>query len=186
MNNKSEIRREILKIRDNLSPELRHIKDIEIAKRILSLPQYQAAQTILFFASFRSEVDTFSLINNAFNTGIKVILPKVIRDEKCLIISEINSLKDLQLSKMGILEPISPHVFPINEINLIIMPGAAFDHKRNRLGYGGGYYDKLLAEMTKITQTIAIAYQEQIIPEVPVEPHDIKVDMIITDKEIIT
>jgi 5-formyltetrahydrofolate cyclo-ligase len=185
MNNKSEIRKHVLKDRDNIPPEIRHLKDIKISKKMLSLPQYQDVQTVLFFASFKSEVDTFFLIRHAFSQGKKVILPKVLRDERRLIIVEINDLDDLELSYMGILEPISYIHFPIDKIDLIVMPGAAFDRKRNRLGYGGGYYDKLLSEMVKRPPTIAIAYQEQIIDEVPVEGHDIKVDMIITDREII-
>lgn len=194
MNNKAEIRRDIQKIRDSIVPELRHAKDIEISRRFQSLTIYQSAQAIMFFVSFRSEVDTFSLINHALSLGKQVILPKVITlyfsdvHERRLIPVEINTLKDLrqfQLSKMGILEPISSLIFPLNKIDLIVMPGVAFDHKRNRLGYGGGYYDRFLSETIEKPYTIALAYQEQIIKEVPVETHDIKVDKIITDKEII-
>jgi 5-formyltetrahydrofolate cyclo-ligase len=67
----------------------------------------------------------------------------------------------------------------------VLLPGAAFDHRGNRLGYGGGYYDRLLARLKKKLPLVALAYEEQIVDSLPAEPHDIKVDMIVTDERVI-
>jgi 5-formyltetrahydrofolate cyclo-ligase len=88
---------------------------------------------------------------------------------------------------MGIPEPqvLNDHALVIDEVDLIVIPGVAFDYACNRLGYGGGYYDMLLAQRKKKAPIIALAYEEQIVDKIPSESHDIKVDMIITDKKII-
>jgi 5-formyltetrahydrofolate cyclo-ligase len=188
MDQKSEIRRHALEIRDNISAESRLLKDIEIAERFQSLYIYQVSQTIMFFTSFKSEVNTFFLIDCALSQGKQVIVPKVLRDEKRLILFEIKDiLKDLKSGYMGILEPDFPitQSFNSNNLDIIVMPGAAFDLNKNRLGYGGGYYDRLISEITNRPKLIALAYHEQIIGKVPVETHDIRVDMIITDSAII-
>ena len=100
--------------------------------------------------------------------------------------SEINTLDGLKKNKFGILEPAdTSKIFNKEDIDLVIMPGVAFDRSGNRVGYGGGYYDKFLCEMSSDIPTIALAYNIQILKELPSEKHDIKVDMVITEKETI-
>jgi 5-formyltetrahydrofolate cyclo-ligase len=88
---------------------------------------------------------------------------------------------------MGIPEPSSPkgYSLSLDEVDLIVIPGVAFDYSGNRLGYGGGFYDMLLAERQKKIPIIALAYEEQLVDKIPSEPHDIKIDMILTDKRLI-
>jgi 5-formyltetrahydrofolate cyclo-ligase len=187
---KKELRNEALRTRDALTtrPEEKKAKDQLIKENFLSLPEYKSAHKVLFFASFRSEVDTFPLIRKSLEDGKKVFLPKVDREKKKLDIYEVKSLSDLKKGYLGIPEP--PAGTPENprHCDIIIFPGAAFDPEGGRLGYGGGYYDKLLSGESKGKRPryIALAYEEQVMSApLPLEKHDMKVDAIVTDKRVI-
>jgi 5-formyltetrahydrofolate cyclo-ligase len=95
---------------------------------------------------------------------------------------------ELKSGYMGIPEPSLPdeRLVNLNEIDIVIIPGAAFDYSGNRLGYGAGYYDILLSGRKRRMPVIALAYEEQIVDSIPAEDHDVKVDMIVTDKRVIT
>lgn len=184
---KKGIRREALRKRDAIAKNLKSEKDIAILQRIIMLPQFSAAKTILFYASFRSEVDTMDLIKLSLHLGKTAVLPRVCREENILRLYEVKNLDELARGYMWILEPSvdEARLRKLSDIDLIIIPGAAFDIYGNRLGYGAAYYDKLLATMGKRIPIVAPAYEEQITEEIPAEPHDIRVDMIVTDKRII-
>lgn len=184
---KKEIRREILQRRDSISKNIKAEKDIAILQRIIMLPEFLNAKTILFYASFRSEVDTIDLIKLSLHLDKRAVLPKVCKEENILRLYEIESLDELARGYMWILEPSvdETRLRNISDIDLIIIPGAAFDSHGNRLGYGAAYYDKLLANMKKKIPIVAPAYGEQIVEKIPTEPHDIKVDKIVTDTMVI-
>ncbi len=182
---KAEIRKEVLRKRDSLSPEEKSLKDQGIRETLNKMPEFQKARSVLFFASFRSEADTLSLIHDAFKSSKKVLVPKVKGAE--LAIYEINSLEDLKRGYMGIPEPIET-VRPadLDEADIVLMPGAAFDEKGGRLGYGKAYYDLMLAKRKRPIPLVALAYELQIVPgPLPLEPHDIRVDKIVTEKRTI-
>jgi len=184
---KDKLRKEIIIKRDLISENNRLSKDESIRNKLFSLPEFIKADTIFIYFSFRSEVDTFFIIEKALNKGKRVILPKVEKKKRKLYLYEINSIKDLSLGYMGIYEPI-PDIsreVGINEVDLIIVPGVCFDIYGNRIGYGGGYYDIILSEKKTNSPVIALSYEEQIVQKIPSEPHDIKVDIIITDQRII-
>lgn len=187
MLDKKTIRKDILNKRDSIKPEIRHKKDSMIMHRVISLPDFEEAKTILYFASFRSEVATLPHIEEALKGGKRIVLPKVHNKDKRLKLYEILDTGDIKPGFMGIPEP---KVMPerqrdINDVDLVIMPGVAFDQDGNRLGYGAGYYDKLLAGLKKDIPLIGIAYEEQIVDTLPSEGHDVKVNKIVTDKRII-
>ncbi len=184
---KKEIRREILQRRDSISKNIKAEKDIAIMQRIIMLPEFLNAKTILFYASFRSEVDTIDLIKLSLHLDKRAVLPKVCKEENILRLYEIKNLDELARGYMWILEPSvdETRLRNISDIDLVIIPGAAFDSHGNRLGYGAAYYDKLLANMKKKIPIVALAYGEQIVEKIPSEPHDIKVDKIATDNMVI-
>ena len=166
-----------------MPPEQRTAKSREIEERLFSLPEFKAAAAVMFFASFRSEVDTGPMIRRALIFGKRVILPKVQGAELALIeISDID--KDVSPGAWGIPEPHETRPVRLDEVELIIVPGAAFDCRGNRLGYGAGFYDKLLAAFRKTT--VALAFEAQIVPQVPVDLHDIPIRKIITERRVIT
>jgi len=166
-----------------MQPGQRTAKSREVEERLFSLPEFKAANVVMFFASFRSEVDTEPMIRRALTFGKRVILPKV--QGAGLALFEIANIdKDVSPGAWGIPEPHETRPVRLDEIELIIVPGAAFDCRGNRLGYGAGFYDKLLAAFRKTT--VALAFEAQIVPQVPADLHDIPVKKIITERRVIT
>lgn len=184
---KKDIRKEILSKRDRIPNALKAEKDSLIKQFLCSIPEFLDAKKILFYASFRSEVETHSMIKQTLKTGKNLILPRVDKEGHRLLLYELKDLRELNAGFMGIPEPFVPdeRIVAIDDIDLVIIPGAAFDYSGNRLGYGAGYYDSLLAERKKKIPVIALAYEEQIVDSIPAEEHDVPVDMIITDKRVI-
>ncbi|MBF0466850.1 MAG: 5-formyltetrahydrofolate cyclo-ligase [Nitrospirae bacterium] len=184
---KTTLRKKILGIRDSLDKEGRRQKDDMIKTRLYSLNELLGAGCIMFFASFKTEPNTFPMIEQALAMKKTVILPRVNREKHILEAYKVNTLNGLKLGYMGILEPDSDLSEPVNgaAIDLIVLPGAAFDRAGGRLGYGGGYYDGFISALGKRPCLVAICYREQVISEVPVESHDVRVDKIVTDYEVI-
>lgn len=184
---KEKIRSEILRKRDSIQPEERELKDTFITEKVLSLPDFERAKVIFYFASFRSEVSTLPQIKEALRRGKRIVLPKVDNKNRILRLYEIHNLEEIKPGFMGIPEPDVPadRERDINEVDLVIMPGVAFDPYGNRLGYGAGYYDKLLSGLKREIPLIAIAFEEQIVDSLPSEDHDVKVHKIITEKRMI-
>jgi 5-formyltetrahydrofolate cyclo-ligase len=186
-NAKKIIRQEILHKRDSIPENIKQEKDATIRQRIIRLPEFTDAKTILFYASFRSEVDTSEMIKITLGQGKRAILPKVDKENKRLKLYEVKGMDELAKGYMGISEPSvsEERLTRLDDIGLVIIPGAAFDVSGNRLGYGAGFYDRLLAGMKNKIPVIAPAYEEQIVEKIPSEPHDVKVTKIVTDKRVI-
>ncbi len=184
---KKTIRKEVLNKRDEIPPDIKPIKDSLIGKRLISLPEFIAAKTILFYASFRSEVETLSMIKESLKMDKRIVLPRVDRGKHMLVLYEIKAVSELTAGYMDIPEPLQTdeRLKSIDDMDLVIIPGAGFDLSGNRLGYGAGYYDILLRKRKKKIPVIAPAYEEQIVDSIPAEEHDVRVDTIITDKRVI-
>jgi len=184
---KNKIRNEILKRRDNIPQEIKTDKSAIIKKKLFSLHEFMNAEIVCFYASFRSEVETLTMIKESLAMGKRVVLPKVQIKEHRVALCEIEDINELTIGHKGIPEPMSlnEHALLIDEVDIFVIPGVSFDYACNRLGYGGGYYDMLLAQRKKKAPIIALAFEEQLVDEIPSEPHDIKVEMIITDKRLI-
>jgi 5-formyltetrahydrofolate cyclo-ligase len=179
---KTVLRKQVAQARDGLSREARKSKSREIGERLFALPEFRAAGVVMFFASFRSEVDTLTMIRHALAAGKRVFLPKVKGRELALF--EIRDFdKDTVPGAWSIPEPRETLPAAIREVDLMIVPGLAFDENGNRLGYGAGFYDRILPSFPRTT--VALAFEEQIVPAVPVSNHDIPVKKIITEKRII-
>ncbi len=181
---KDKIRKQVLDARFRLSADERRAKSAEIESRLFGLPEFQAARLVLFFASFRSEVDTHHMIRRALAEGKRVVLPKVKgRELELLEISNFD--RDVRPGAWAIPEPDGPGVrqADLRDIGIIIVPGAAFDARGNRIGYGAGFYDKLLASYQGMT--VGVAFDLQIVGAVPADPHDVPVKMVVTEKRIV-
>lgn len=184
---KRDIRKILLKKRDGITPEEKKKKEAAIKKRLFASADFKKAKSILFYASFRSEVDTVPWIQHALKLKKVVVLPRVDREEKELSLCKIEDVSKLESGYLGIPEPkvTKGRKTGLKDIDVVIIPGAGFDIKGNRLGYGHGYYDKLLSKAKEHIMTIALAFEEQIVSKIPNEIHDVKVDKIITDKRVI-
>jgi 5-formyltetrahydrofolate cyclo-ligase len=184
---KKTIRREVLKRRDEIPPDVKKIKDALVKQGLFNLPEFIAAKTVFFYASFRSEVETLSMIKESLKLGKRVMLPKVAKETHMLKLYEIKNISELSPGYMGIPEPLVPNerLVSLDDIDLVVIPGAGFDFSGNRLGYGAGYYDILLSKSEGKKPIVALAYEEQLVDSIPAETHDIKINVIVTDKRVI-
>lgn len=182
---KKIIRKKITDARNSLTLEEHEIKSKKITDNLLKLDEYIKAGTIFIYYPFRSEIDTTAIIKDAILKGKKVVLPKVEgREIKTFFVSDLR--KDLKSGSFGILEPEISRCkeADVNEIDLAIVPGLCFDMNFSRIGYGGGFYDKILGKLGKGVKKIALAFDLQIISNVPSCSHDKKVDIILTESKI--
>ena len=174
--NKDIIRKQMLLKRKEINDKEK-ISTI-IVDKIINLDIYKKSKVVALYNSLNNEVDTKYLINKSLKEKI-VLLPRIIDNQ--IVFIEINNNTKYEKSNIGVLEPIGKEY--LGNIDLIIVPGVSFDRKRNRLGFGMGYYDKYL--YNKNIYKIGIGFNEQLIDELPVDKYDIKMDLIITEKELI-
>jgi 5-formyltetrahydrofolate cyclo-ligase len=160
-------------------------KDDAIRQTLLSLPELKRAGTVLFYVSIGGEVRTEEAISETLRMGKKVLVPFANANDRTLKISEIHDLDELSPGAFGIPEPKHPKEFPLNEIDLVVIPGIAFDRSGNRVGYGMGFYDRFLNNLKKNVPLVAVAYDFQIVDSVPRDANDIRVHKIVTEKEVI-
>ena len=182
--NKAEIRKFILSKRNKLKDNKIKIWSEKIAENLMSSEIYMKAKSIFIYIGFGSEVNTISIINDALKCGKEVYVPKTDKKNKEMKAIRIHNLDNMIVDKWGVLVPRTVDKNKIGEsFDLIIMPGVAFDTRGNRIGYGGGYYDKYICSYEGDKKLIALAYNLQIVKCIENEEHDIKVNYIITEKE---
>lgn len=185
---KKRLRKEIIDRRNNLSITERFDASKKIKDTLFSLPEFKDAKRVHFFISFGSEVITSEMIKDAIKMGKSVVVPFVDREKKELRLSEIKDFfKELEAGYWGILEPKKEYrrEASIDDVELMVMPGVAFNEKGHRLGYGMAFYDKLLSAKKRNMPLIAIAFDMQVVDDVPCERHDILIDKIVTEKRVI-
>ncbi|MDV4149301.1 5-formyltetrahydrofolate cyclo-ligase [Clostridium sp. AL.422] len=179
---KRVLRNKILSIRDSLNIEIKNEMDKEIYKKLIESDLYIKANNIFIYLSFGSEVETKNIIDKALADKKKVFIPKIYKDDKSMKAIRLKSFNDLKKNSMGILEPIDDSNYIEKEkIDLIVIPGSVFDFYGNRIGYGGGYYDRYLEDIKEINNKIVLAYDLQVVDFIEAEPHDIKFNYIITN-----
>jgi 5-formyltetrahydrofolate cyclo-ligase len=186
---KKEIRREARQLRDSLSTHEIRSKSAAIESRLWQMIQEQQFKSIMFYIAFGSEVRTQGCISRAISSGIKTIVPICYEDEKRqLLPSRLLDLhSEVEPGKFGILEP-KPQFrrpFPPEEIDLVVVPGLAFDEKGYRIGYGGRYYDHFLVRCPQALH-VGVAYEMQIVKEIYPSEWDIPVHKIITEDRVIS
>lgn len=182
--NKKELRAQLLDTRKNISEADRHKKSKIIIDKLMSTVEYKNANTIMAFASFGTEVDTHDFIKTALASGKRIILPISIKEDRSLFLQEIKSFDELKKGTYGILEPEMKENFDRSKLDLVIVPGVAFDHRGYRMGYGGGYYDRFLSSLDKRTKIVAINFEELYVYRVIISRFDMKVPVLITDRKI--
>lgn len=180
---KNAIRKRILSRRDALSAAEITSLSQEVAAQFLSSLPYAAASTLALYCSIRSEVATSGIFAAALRAGKRVLYPRTVGTT--LEFVAVETLEALEESRFGICEPRSGEAFPLAAIDLIVLPGVAFDEKGIRLGYGLGCYDRALAEVGQPT-LVGLAYDFQIVALLPREEHDIPVDFVVTERKILS
>lgn len=181
METKTNIRKKIFQLRKTYSDE--EIQDMsrEITKKVISLPAFKNAQRILAYADYNHEVVTKYLIEEAWQAGKEVAVPKVVGRD--MVFYKLTDFSQLYPGYFNIPEPQTGEAVFWEEA-LMIMPGVAFDRNNHRVGYGGGFYDRFLEKHQKL-ERLAVAFSFQLLSEVPTEPTDIFPQILVTENEII-
>lgn len=173
--------------RNSITQEEVMEKGAMIQRRMIDLPIYRESKIIGLYANFNNEVPTSMIFEEALKDGKKVLFPCIIAKEKRLIFSPVQEREELKLGPFGILSPPCRENGSdfIGEAGLLLIPGVAYDLKGGRLGYGGGFYDRTLHKLAKPPFIAALAYEFQILEEIPMHPHDVRVNAIITEQRVI-
>ncbi len=159
-----------------------------IVTRCMALPEYQRAETVLFYLDVRSEVRTRDDLGHALASGKKIVVPYCVEGE--LELFHLEDPDELSVGMYRILEPkpelrtIAAKRVDVQEIDLIIVPGVAFDRRGGRTGHGKGYYDKLLEHARPDTPLVALAFECQMFDEIPMQDHDVFMDKVITEQSV--
>ncbi len=180
---KNVLRQDAREKRQSLSPDSYATKSRIIRGKLEGLLQFISAKKIMAYVSTKEEVNTHDLIKDCIQKGQTICLPKVDGNEIKII--QVSSWEQLESGAFNILEPTSDdEAINPEDLDLIIVPGIAFDRRGHRLGFGRGFYDRILKKTT--AYKVGLAFHEQIIDEIPNEEHDVPMDLIITDTSLIT
>lgn len=185
---KSEIRKEVLKARQAMTSVEIAEKSACIMKKLMSLEEYIKANIIMTYLDFRNEVQTEMLVTKAMSEGKQVVVPLTdLLNRKLVPSLLIDFPGDVAPGTWGILEPRPDCLRPVelSKIDLVIVPGVAFDLNGNRLGYGGGFYDRFLPLTRQDCVFVAPSFELQIRDNIYPSEHDFPVHYLITEKRII-
>lgn len=178
----SALKRAFRRALRNMDPGDTETSDKAIHQNLVDLPEYQDAASIFCYYSIGTEPNTHGIIADAFQAGKRVFLPRPL-DEGIMEAVEVHHLQNLHPGKLDIPEPVGPGTRdPLGPDCLIIVPALAFDRKGYRLGHGGGYYDRYLTKSRAVTA--GICRERFLMDALPVEPHDVRVHVLVTDKGI--
>ncbi|HVJ81991.1 MAG TPA: 5-formyltetrahydrofolate cyclo-ligase [Planctomycetia bacterium] len=159
---------------------------VAISDRFMALPEYAAAKTVMFYVDVRSEVRTRQSFPAALASGKKIVVPYCVDGE--LELFHLENMDELETGAYRILEPkaelrtVAAKRVVAGELDLVQVPGVAFDRRGARMGHGKGYYDKLLQHARPDARLVALAFECQLFPEIPTADHDIFMDAVVTEK----
>ncbi len=185
---KKRLRKQILAVRDAMPQEMYRESCRQILETLLEMQSYRESDTILTYVNYRSEVRTTDLVNRALADGKRVFVPKVSGER--MDFYRITGMEALQEGYQGIREPVSGQVFgPETDTGhaLMLMPGAVFDESCHRIGYGKGFYDRYLRELSEMgvtVKTLALCFECQVLAAIPWEIHDIRPQMILSETKL--
>ncbi|HMP01090.1 MAG TPA: 5-formyltetrahydrofolate cyclo-ligase [Gemmatales bacterium] len=161
-----------------------------ICATFMALPEYAAASTVMFYVDARSEVRTRHSLQDALASGKRIVVPWCNAHQE-LELFHLEAMEELALGMYKILEPqpelrqVPAKVLQPEELDLVMVPGVAFDERLARMGHGFGYYDKLLHRLRPGVLRVALAFECQFFPEIPVQPHDIFMDAVVTESRVL-
>lgn len=179
---KKIIRKEILEKRDELTKSQVEKLSSEICSNILNWEIFKNVSTIMLYSNCKNEVNTKKIIEHCYKMNKRVVLPKSIKDSHDILPCVVGSFDELIPGAYGILEPDGSNIINKNKIELVIIPGVAFDMNGDRIGHGAGYYDRFLNGYNGVKA--GICYELQIVENAWPDKLDIKMDYLITEKGI--
>ena len=179
MDNKDEIRQRIGQQRKLLEPDVVEASSRRIVKKLFSMEAFLSASTVALYLSAGNEVKLEELFLRCWKLGKRTMVPVLNTKKKAYEMAFRTRETILRTGRYGIREPENPEPGTLEEIDLIVVPGIAFDHKGNRLGRGGGHYDRLLNGFSGCS--MGVAYDFQLVETLPVEAHDVPLDGVVTE-----
>lgn len=183
---KVQLREKLQKCLLEMGEKQRNAKSKKACRNLISTPQFQSASTIMLYLSLPYEADTTEAILRAWQLGKIVAVPKISWQQKQMAPVQINTLETgFSTEVTGLRNPTKGTPMAIEAIDLVVAPALGFDRKGNRLGHGGSYYDRFFANTALKAQRCGFAFAEQMIEEVPMIDHDMPMDFLVTDEEII-
>jgi len=180
---KKTIRDEMLAKRKCLATATCMSLSLRIQQRLLTSAEYSGAVTLALYSPILNEVFTEEIFRDAHRRGKRVVYPKV--GNPGLEFIQVESRGELRRGAFGILEPSGADPVPLREIDLLVVPGVAFDRAGYRLGYGKGFYDRALHSHEERGSLVGLGFEFQVISMLPAETHDVRMDMIVTEERIL-
>lgn len=169
-----------------MSPTVAHTKSMAACKRLQTLPEFDSAAIMMIYLPIPDEVDVSPLALRGWQEEKIVTAPKLSWDKRHMVPIQIRSLETgLVESRSYLREPADGEPVSLDMLDLVVVPALAFDRKGNRLGRGGGFYDRFLATPDFTGVAVGIAFREQLLDELPVGEHDVPVDIVVTDEEVL-
>ena len=185
---KYEIRHQIAQQMDALTDETLLLKNRQIEERLFDFANFLESKIVLLYLNGKLEVTSRRIIEKSYGLNKIVVLPAINGTSTKITLLKVDNLDtDLTVSAAGNPTPNAERCkrVPIDRIDIAIIPGVAFDEKGGRIGMGDGFYDRLIPKLPATTRKVALAFDEQVLPQIPMESHDKHVDIIITEKRII-
>lgn len=180
--NKAALRQRVLAARDALGEAHRRDAAAHITAALVALPAFRKAARVAAYAGFGTELDTAAFLNAVHANGKVLALPRVDRERRCIVLHQVAASAELVAGPFGIREPRADSAgLSVADIDFMLVPGVAFDRNGYRVGYGAGFYDRLLAGRGAGLTCVAAAFDCQVVEAVPVEPHDQRIDRLITE-----
>ena len=177
---KNNVRKEVALLKSKLSRQESNTRSEEVFATLEAIDLFHKAKNIFIYHSLKDEVQTMDFINR-WKGEKNFYLPVIDNDD--LSFRKFTSQEALTPASLGILEPEGENITDYRKVDLIIVPGVAFDRKMNRLGRGKGYYDRFLAKVS--APKIGICFDFQLMDQIPAEAYDIKMDYIVSENEIL-
>jgi len=183
---KEKLRMDLRKRLQKITAAERAEKSRRACENLIETPEFQNACTVMMYMSLPHELDICEAILKAWQMEKTVAVPKISWEQRHMIPVEITSLETgFSTEVLGLRNPVNGRPVPFEDIDLVVAPGLGFDRKGNRLGRGGAYYDKFFANKELKAPKCGFAFAEQVIESVPVTNHDIPVDFLVTDEEVL-
>ena len=179
---KNLIRKQMKQLRADMTRTERFEKSMQIFEQLITVPEFKRADRIYTYVSMDNEIDTIMLIDYSLSLEKRVFVPRV--SGRDMEFYEISDISELSPGYMGIYEPdINGREPDYSRTGFMCMPGLAFDKSHNRIGYGGGFYDRYLSVENKLYKA-ALAYEAQLLESIPAQDGDVRPDMIVTEENI--
>ena len=183
---KPQIRKSLREKLEAMSAHDRHLKSATACGFLIKSAEFAAARVVMLYLSTPSEVDTAPLALRCFQEGKSVVVPKVSWDQRRMLPVEITSLASdgMTTTGPGVREPIAGKPIPTDLIDIVVVPGLGFTPQGHRIGRGMGFYDRFLAQSGFLGISCGLAFDEQVVENIPVLDHDMPLSMLVTDRGI--